>query len=101
MRKGSQNLNRILRVTATLLFEKGEPLQNICKLLDGYAEPRLVRLWKMKWCQANGKFPERTISNARLPMPPIDWDSVTLDTLQSVADAAQRGIRSASAGDSE
>jgi hypothetical protein len=82
--KGSRNLNRILRVTATLLFERGERLESIYELLSGFVEPRLIRHWHGKWKQAMGEFPERTINSERLPLPPISWDLINLETLQAV-----------------
>ena len=90
--RGSRNLNRIFRVTATLLFEKGEELASIQALLDGFVEKRVVRQWREKWLATNGEYTERVINGERLPLPPIDWSSVKVETLKKVNDLGNASV---------
>lgn len=90
--RGSRNLNRIFRTTASLLFEKGEDLSAIQSLLDGFVEKRVVRQWHQKWLATNGEYTERIINSERLPLPPIDWDAVRIETLREVNDTGNASV---------
>jgi hypothetical protein len=84
--KGASSLNRILRVTAKLLFEKGEDVTSVVNLLQGFVTPTMVRDWYERHCEVNGL---PTSSNSkrscrRLPMPPIDFQAVTLQKLEEM-----------------
>jgi hypothetical protein len=90
--RGSRNLNRIFRVTATLLFEKGEELASIQALLEGFVEKRVVRAWREKWLATNGEYSERIINGERLPLPPIDWSAVKIETLKEVNELGNASV---------
>jgi hypothetical protein len=83
----SRNLTRVFRVTASLLFEKGEELSSIQSLLEGFVEKRVVRQWREKWLLTNGEFGDKIINGERLPAPPIDWKAVTIERLRTVNNA--------------
>lgn len=85
--KGSQNLNRILRLTANLLFEKGQSASEVSNLLSGFVEPRQVRKWMERYQEVNG-FPAGKIgSDPRIPVPPIDWNAVKIESLKQINEA--------------
>lgn len=86
--QASTNLNRILRVTANLLFEKNEDPANVVKLLSGFVAPAMIQAWYTKYCQVNGiessvNFSQRRKAR-RMPMPPIDWKAVDIKTLDEM-----------------
>jgi len=86
--KGATNLNRILRLTANLLFERGEDVPSVAKLLEGFVAPAMVRGWYERYCEVNGL--EKPVNSKRrykrMPMPPIDFESVTIARLQAMTD---------------
>jgi hypothetical protein len=88
--KGSSGLNRIFRVTATLLFEKGESMSNIARLMEGFVEPRLIRVWHEKWSQVSANPSKHTVNGERLPVPPIDWDAIKLQDLKAINETGNR-----------
>lgn len=84
--KGATNLNRILRITAKLLFEKGEDVPSVANLLQGFVTPGMVRDWYERYCAMNGI---ETSANSRksyrrLPMPPIDFQAVEIKKLEEL-----------------
>lgn len=82
----STNLNRILRLTAGLLFEKGEDPKNVAKLLNGFVTASMVRKWYEQHCRTSG-IPFSTnlrTHKRRMPMPPINWNSVEIKTLDEM-----------------
>lgn len=48
----------------------------------GHVDERLVKAWKERFEQMNG-FPgeDNTLTRLRLPVPPIDFDAITIDML--------------------
>ena len=86
--KGATSLNRILRITANLLFEKGEDVPTVTKLLDGFVTPSMVRDWYDRYCEVNGL--EKAVNSKRryrrMPMPPIDFKSIEISDLEKLTD---------------
>lgn len=85
---GSRNLSRIFKLCANLLFEKGEDVQNVCKLLEGFVERRQVQNWYEKYCSING-IPTTTNlkkNKRRVPVPPINWQGIELNELEEMLD---------------
>jgi len=83
---------RLFRLLANLLFEKGENAADVTRTLEGFVEPRVVRNWYTKYQQLNG-YPNR-FSNPqrfRLPVPPIDWDAITIETISNIQQKAAAG----------
>lgn len=84
--KGATSLNRILRITAKLLFEKGEDAPSVSKLLEGFVAPGMVRDWYERYCEVNGL--ERSINSRReykrMPMPPIDFQAIEIKKLEEM-----------------
>lgn len=93
--EGSRNLNRILKLTANLLFEKGEDPQNVYRLLEGFVARRQVHTWYEKYCSINGVPTTQNLKShkRRVPMPPIDWEGVKLDELEEKLDKPQKTER--------
>jgi hypothetical protein len=89
---GARNLSRVFKLTANLLFEKGEDVQNVCRLLEGFVERRQIQAWYEKYCSTNGV--PTTINlkknKRRVPMPPIDWQAVKLEDLNEMLDNQQK-----------
>jgi protein involved in sex pheromone biosynthesis len=88
--RASTSLNRILRVTANLLFEKGESVQAISNLMQGFVDRRMIQDWYEKYCQVNGLATDVNSEYKKLtrkiPVAPIDFKAVTLDNLKSKID---------------
>ncbi len=85
--RGGTSLNRILRVTANLLFEKGESVSAISGLMQGFVDRRMIQEWYEKYCEINGLATEQNSDykkrTRKIPVAPIDFKSVTLDDLES------------------
>jgi hypothetical protein len=84
--KGATNLNRILRITAKLLFEKGEDVPAVANLLQGFVNPGMVRDWYERYCEVNG-LPGSVNSkrtHRRMPMPPIDFQAIEIKKLEDM-----------------
>jgi len=85
--QGATSLNRIFKTTANLLFEKGEDVAAVANLLQGFVAPRMVRQWYERYCEVNGL--RGTVNSARkyrrMPMPPIDFKSIEVKDLESLA----------------
>jgi|688.fasta_scaffold14032_7 hypothetical protein len=84
--KGATSLNRILRITAKLLFEKGEDVPSVANLLQGFVTPSMVRDWYERYCDVNG-IEQSTNSKRnlrRMPMPPIDFQAVQIERLEEM-----------------
>jgi len=84
--KAATSLNRILRVTASLLFEKGEDVPAVAKFLEGFVSPKMVRDWHDRYCEVNGlqKTANSKKSYRKMPMPPIDFNAIKLDALEQL-----------------
>lgn len=67
-----------------MLFEKGTELKDVYAILQDFVEPRVIRAWHESWKATHGTYSDFYIQGQRLPLPPIDWDAVTLETLQQV-----------------
>lgn len=84
--RAATSLNRILRITANLLFEKGEDVQAIANLMDGFVDRRMIQSWYEKYCEVNGLSTAENSANKgltrRIPVAPIDFEKVTLDDLE-------------------
>lgn len=84
--KGATSLNRILRITAKLLFEKGEDVPSVANLLQGFVTPTMVRDWHERYCEVNGL--QQSVNSKRscrrLPMPPIDFQAVQIQKLEEM-----------------
>jgi hypothetical protein len=84
--KGASSLNRILRITAKLLFEKGEDVPSVANLLQGFVTPTMVRDWHERYCEVNGL--QQSVNSKRscrrLPMPPIDFQAVQIQKLEEM-----------------
>lgn len=91
--KGATNLNRILRVTAKLLFEKGEDVPAVANLLQGFVTPAMVRDWYERYCEVNGL--EGSVNSKkqykRMPMPPIDFQAVEIKKLEEMMESPAGG----------
>lgn len=82
--RGSTNLNRILKVTAHLLFEKGQSVGEVHGLMQSFVDHAMLQKWYVAYCQNNG-VPTDTNQKTykrRMPMPPIDWEAITIDKLE-------------------
>ena len=88
--RASTSLNRILRVTVNLLFEKGESVQAISGLMQGFVDRRMIQEWYEKYCQINGIPTEQNSDNKKMtrkiPVAPIDFEKVTLDEIKEKAE---------------
>lgn len=91
--RAATSLNRILRVTASLLFEKGEDVPTVSKFLEGFVSPKMVRDWHDRYCEVNGleKTANSKRSYRRMPMPPIDFKAIELKALEQLADPPPGG----------
>lgn len=85
---GSRNLSRVFKLCANLLFEKGEDVQNVCRLLEGFVERRQVQSWYEKYCSINGisTNENKKKNKRRVPVPPIDWQGIELKELEGMLD---------------
>lgn len=82
--RGSTNLNRILKVTAHLLFERGQSVEEIYGLMQSFVQREILQKWYAAYCANNG-IPTDTNQKKykrRMPMPPIDWDAITISDLE-------------------
>lgn len=88
--RASTSLNRILRVTVNLLFEKGESVQAIANFMQGFVDRRMIQEWYEKYCEINGIGTDANSNNKnmtrRMPVAPIDFEKVTLGDLESKKD---------------
>lgn len=86
--RASTSLNRILRVTANLLFEKGEGVQAIANLMQGFVDRRMIQDWYEKYCEINGipteANSEYKSKTRKIPVAPINFKVVTLDKLEEL-----------------
>jgi hypothetical protein len=82
----STQLNRILRTTANLLFEKGEDAPAVINLLQGFVAPAMVRRWHQRYQEVHGLAGADTSKRdlRRLPMPPIDYNAVELKSMEQL-----------------
>ena len=83
--RAATSLNRILRVTANLLFERGEDVQAIANFMQVFVDRRMVQSWYEKYCEINGVGTDENASNKmkkRIPVAPIDFEKVTLNDLE-------------------
>lgn len=83
--KAATSLNRILRVTANLLFERGEDVQAIANFMQVFVDRRMVQSWYEKYCEVNGVGTDVNASNKmkkRIPVAPIDFEKITLSDLE-------------------
>lgn len=84
--KGATNLNRILRITAKLLFEKGEDAPAVANLMQGFVTPTMVRDWYERYCEVNGL--QSSVNSKkncrRMPMPPIDFQAIQIQKLEEM-----------------
>jgi len=89
--RASTSLNRILRVCVNLLFEKGESVQAISNLMQGFVDRRMIQEWYEKYCEINGIATEENSDNRHLtrkiPVAPIDFEKVTLDEFEKRKDS--------------
>lgn len=82
--RGSSNLNRILKVTAHLLFEKGQGVSEVHGLMQSFVERNMLQKWYVAYCANNG-IPTDTNQREykrRMPMPPINWEAISIDKLE-------------------
>jgi hypothetical protein len=89
--RGSTNLNRILKVTAHLLFEKGQNVSDVFNLMQGFVDRVMLERWFRAYCSVHGKPSDsnRDYYKHRLPMPPIDWDAVNVEEFEARTQSAQ------------
>jgi hypothetical protein len=87
--KGGANLNRILKITAHLLFEKGQSVSDVFGLMQGFVDRAMLERWFRAYCALHGNVSDAGEGRHRLPMPPIDWDAVTVDQLNARTQSAQ------------
>lgn len=82
--RGSTNLNRILRVTAHLLFERGQGVEEVYGLMQSFVQREMLAKWYRAYCENNGlptDINQRKYKR-RMPMPPIDWEAITVKDLE-------------------
>jgi hypothetical protein len=86
--KGATSLNRILRITAQLLFEKGEDVAAVQNLMQGFVNPGMVRDWYERYCQTNGLrgSVNSKKTHRRMPMPPINFQAIEIERLETMLD---------------
>lgn len=89
--RGSTNLNRILKVTAHLLFEKGQNVGEVHNLMQGFVDRPMLQKWHESYCSSlaipfDSNRPEY---KSRIPLPPIDWDGVQIEDLEEKTESAQ------------
>lgn len=84
--RAATSLNRILRVTANLLFERGEDVQAIANLMQGFVDRRMIQSWYEKYCEINGLSTQENSAHKgmtrKIPVAPIDFEKVTLEDLE-------------------
>lgn len=83
---GATSLNRILRITAKLLFEKGEDVASVSNLMQGFVTPGMIRAWYNRHCEVEGvAISEMSKRNLRrMPMPPIDFQAIEITDLNQL-----------------
>lgn len=83
---GGSHLNRILRTTANLLFEKGEDPASVMNLLQGFVAPSMIRKWHQRYQEVHGLTGADTSKKQvqRMPMPPIDFNAIELKCLEQL-----------------
>jgi hypothetical protein len=90
--RAATSLNRILRVTASLLFEKGEDVQAIANFMQGFVDRRMIQSWYEKYCEINGvptSINQSGRAKRKIPVAPIDFNSVSLDDLEEKLESNQ------------
>ena len=95
--QGATSLNRILWVLANLLFEKGSGVEDVHRLTQAFISKGQLRVWFEKYRAVNG-WQEHTVYNTRIPLPPIDWSSVSVEQMKALADMEKGGLDSESSG---
>lgn len=87
---GATSLNRILRITANLMFQNGEDVAAVCNLMQGFVTPTMIRDWHERYCHVHGimgaQISRRTYR--RMPMPPIDFEKVKLPDIEALLERA-------------
>jgi hypothetical protein len=88
---GGSHLNRILRTTANLLFEKGEDPASVINLLQGFVAPSMVRKWHQRYQETHALTGADTSRKAvrRMPMPPIDFEAIELKSLEQLLEPGE------------
>lgn len=83
---GATSLNRILRITANLLFEKGQQPSDVAGLMAGFVTPAMIRTWHQRFQETHGLQTADTSPRQvrRLPMPPIDFRAIELEAMESL-----------------
>ncbi len=82
--RGSSNLNRILKVTAHLLFERGQEVSDVYSLMQSFVDRSMLQKWYQSYCENNGVAigEDRKSYKRRMPMPPINWEAITINDLE-------------------
>jgi hypothetical protein len=85
--RAATSLNRILRVTVNLLFERGEDVQAVANFMQGFVDRRMIQTWYEKYCEINGVGTDKNSTNKgltrKMPVAPIDFEKVTLEDLEA------------------
>lgn len=85
--RAATGLNRILRVTVNLLFEKGESVSAVSAFMQGFVDRRMIQEWYEKYCKINGITTETNSDyknrTRKIPAAPINFELVTLNELES------------------
>lgn len=89
--RGSTNLNRILRVTAHLLFEKGQGVSEVYGLMQSFVERSMLEKWYRSYYESNGLPSDinQAKPRRRMPMPPIDWNAISVEGLRKQTQSEQ------------
>jgi len=81
-------LTKILKLLADILFERGEKPSDVHRLMQDFADRRLIGMWHEKYQQLHG-FPDRDnrpASAPRLALPPIDFKVITIQELEKLTE---------------
>jgi hypothetical protein len=89
--RGGSSLNRILKVTAHLLFEKGQEVSDVYGLLQGFVDRAMLEKWFRAYRSLHGigATNENEERADRIPLPPIDWDAVNVNDLNKLTQSEQ------------
>jgi hypothetical protein len=81
-------LTKILKLLADILFERGEKVSDVHRLMQDFVDRRLIGMWHERYQQLHG-FPDKDNRPAcapRLALPPIDFKAITVDELEKLTE---------------
>jgi hypothetical protein len=77
-----QQLDKVLRITACILFERGEKFSSVKTLLYGLVKESTLKIWYKKHRRLHGNFHD----TRRIPAPPIDFEKIAISDLEELGE---------------